>query len=178
MVTLSGICGPLCSSPTTTGMIVPDPTFRTSCPFSGMEKSNCLTSVAKNVCSSMTLFAANCQSISSSILFEIWPQRGETHANRHPMQPLGPPEKVALNHSNSVHSRCREQIIALRTDYHRPQRMSQAFRLYQTTVPVGIRERPVPKRPCSCEPREPASIMILTTGMKLEMKNVQVVSNR
>ena len=151
MVTLSGICGPLCSSPATAGTNAPDPNFRTSCPLSGREKSNCLTSVTKKVWSSTRLLTADNQSVSHSLLFDILPPRGETYANRHPIQPLGPPEKVALNQRTSAHGKYNGHIITLRTGCYRPQQATQAFRSFRTIVPVGIHKRPAPKRPCSCE---------------------------
>ena len=151
MVTLSGICGPLCSSPATTGTNAPDPNFRTSRPLSGGEKSNCPTSVTKNVCNSTRLLIADNQSVSHPLPYDILPQRGETYANRHPIQPLGPPEKVALNQRTSAHGKYNGHIITLRTGCYRPQQATQAFRSFRTIVPAGIHKRPAPKCPCSCE---------------------------
>ena len=59
-VTLSGVCGPLCSSPNTTGQITPAGLialiFR---PLSGREKSNCLMSATKIVCIPRRLLPAS-----------------------------------------------------------------------------------------------------------------------
>ena len=54
-VTLSGSCGPSCSSPTTTAVSIDGLMLFTSCPLSGRDKSNCLMIVTKNVCNSTTL---------------------------------------------------------------------------------------------------------------------------
>ena len=108
-VTLSGICGPLCSSPTTIGVTTPNLAFSTSCPFVPGEKSNCLTSVTKNACSSITLLVEKNQSVSSFISILQLTQRSGTYANRHPMQLLLPPENVALNQSASAYGRCSGQ---------------------------------------------------------------------
>ena len=95
---MSGIWGPLCSSPITTGEITPAGRIaRICCPLSGGEKSNCLTSATKNVCISRILLAAGSQLISSSFLFGMTVKKTvETHANLHPMQLLAPPEKLRL----------------------------------------------------------------------------------
>ena len=102
-VTLSGSCGPLCSSPTTTGIIMFGLICRISCPFSGREKSNCLMSVAKNVRISMTL-VRNKISRSARLLYQhpTAKQRLDTHVNLHAMQLLRPPEKVRLHQESQL----------------------------------------------------------------------------
>lgn len=90
-VTLSHNCGPFSSSPATTVTMLPKGLiFLTFRPSFGREKSNCLTIVTKNVCSSITLIDWSVTSLLHS------EKKLDSHANLHPMQPLWPPEKVAL----------------------------------------------------------------------------------
>ena len=71
------------------------------------------------------------------------------YANRHPMQLLGPPEKVALCREISAHSADGGYGNALHTGCHTPRRTIQAFCLRRAIVPVGIREHLFPTGPRS-----------------------------
>jgi len=176
-VTMSGNCGPLCSSPTTTVANIPRLDVLISCPLSGREKSNCLTSVTKNVCISMTLLAGNEWSISFLFAFVRSQKRSlVTYANLHPMQPLGPPEKVVLYQRTSTRHTGGGCRSTLRTGYYKPRRAIQAFHSHRTIVLVGIRGHLIPRDLCSCGMTKLISTPAIPMGMWIGRTNAQVVS--
>ena len=156
-VILSGNCGPLSSSPATAGTANPVLSAVISCPLSGREKLYLLMRVTNNVCISMTLLVEKEWLISSHPFpFDRKASLG-THANRHPAQLLGPPEKVALYRRTSIHRKGNGCGSMLRTGCRKPQKAFQAFRSCRAIVPVGSHRRPVPTSLCSCKTVRPVS---------------------
>jgi len=177
-VTLSGNCGPLCSSPTTIGKTDVCLGILISCPLSGREKSNCLTSVTSTVCISMTLFAEK-QSISISVLicFRLAVKQSPgTHANRHPMQLLGPPENVALYKTTWIHCTTNEYTTISRTGCRKPRKAFQAFGPRLAIALVGTRRRLVPTNLCSCKMVRTCLNHRIPAETWSERTSVQVVS--
>ena len=95
-VIFKGSCGPLCSSPRTEGISTPDPDLLIWGCLSVGEISNLRIRVTRNACTSITLSNRR-----SSASLGDWTSRS-THANRHPMQFLTPPENVELCDERSV----------------------------------------------------------------------------
>jgi len=173
---MSDNCGPLCSSPTTTGTINPRLNVLISCPLSGREKSNCLTSVTKNVCISMTLFGNEWSISFYSLFFDPKARSLGTHANLHPMQLLGPPEKVALYQRTSTRDTGGGCRSILRTGCYKPRQAIRAFRSRRTIVLVGIHVRLVPRGLRSCKMKKSISIPAIPAEMWIGRTNAQVVS--
>ena len=147
-VTLRGNCGPLCSSPATARKTIVRLNFLISRPSSGRENLNCLMSVTKNVCISMTLSAGKNQAISfDSFLFDRRAKHG-AYTNLHPMQPLGPPEKVELYPGTSIHCTGDGYSSILLTGSRKPRNVIQVLRSFPATALVGIHRRRVPTCPC------------------------------
>ena len=92
------------------------------------------------------------------------------------MQPLGPPEKVALYQKISAHGTGGGCGNMLRTGCRKPRKAARVFCSCRAIVPVGIHERLVPTDPCSCEAVKPVSVPVVPTGMGIEETVVQVVS--
>jgi len=171
-VILSGNCGPLCSSPTTTGKAADGFNILISGSLSGREKSYCLMSVTKNVCISTTLLVE--EKRRSALVrfgFTVKPDLG-THTNRHPMQPLGLPEKVAL-YQTSIHRTGNGCPSISRTGCRKLPKASQAFRSCLAIALVGTRRHLVPTILYSCKAVTPVS----TPGMWSERTGVQVISD-
>ena len=174
-VTLSGNCGPLCSSPTTIGKTDVCLGILISCPLSGREKSNCLTSVTSTVCISMTLFAESSRSVLIRVCLAVKPSP-TTYANRHPMQPLGPPEKVALYQGTSIHHTANRCPSMSRTGCRKPRKACRAFHPCLAIALVGTRRRLVPTNLYSCKMVRTCLNHRIPAGMWSEGMNVQVVS--
>ena len=79
------------------------------------------------------------------------PESKETHANRHPIQLLLPPEKLTLYQRISTGGAGSGSKSTLRTGCHKHQREIRASLSYLATFPAGIHMRPVPTGPCSCK---------------------------
>jgi len=76
------------------------------------------------------------------------------------MQLLGPPEKVALYKTTSVHRTAHECAGMLHTGYCKPRKTFQAFRSRPATVLVGTRRHLIPTSLYSCKMIKP----VLTPG--------------
>lgn len=100
--------------------------------------------------------------------------RLETYVNRHPIQPLGPPEKVALYQTISTDGVCGGDEITPHTDCCKHREGIQAFRSFRAIVPVGIRKRPAPTHFCFCNQPQPHN----SNGDVDRETNVRVVSDR
>jgi len=170
---LSGNCDPLCSSPTTTGKADDGLNILISGSLSGREKSYCLMSATKNVCISTTLLGeAKRRSALVRFGFTVRPGLG-THANRHPMQLLGPPEKVILYQTTSIHRTGNGCPSISRTGCRKLPKAFQAFCSCPAIALVGTHRRLVPTSLCSCK----TVIPISTPGMWSERTGVQVISD-
>src|ERR1700753_1843276 len=75
----------------------------------------------------------------------------ETYANLHPMQFLGPPEKLALHRRISASGTGGRGGVMPPTGYRKPRKAIPASRSCRATVPVGIHKHLVPIGPCSCK---------------------------
>ena len=73
----------------------------------------------------------------------------ETYLNLHPMQPLGPPENVALYQAISTHGAGSRRRSTLLTGCRRSRREIHAFPSPPAIFPVGIHKRLAPICPCS-----------------------------
>jgi len=94
------------------------------------------------------------------------------------MQPLGPPEKVALYQKTSIHRTTNECTITSRTGCRKPRKAFQAFCPCPAIALVGTRRRLVPTNLCYCKMVKTClNHEIRPTEKHSERTNVQVVSS-
>jgi len=99
----------------------------------------------------MTLLAVKKQAISFDSLCLTVKQSMGAYANLHPMQPLGPPEKVELYPRTSIYGTGDGCKSILLTGFRKPQNVIQVLRSFRAIALVGIRRRQVPTCPCYCK---------------------------